>query len=404
MRFHYKALDEKGKIVEDTIEGESKADALTKISMKGYKPLSLKELSFTQKKTFLNSIFDQRITLEDKVFLTKYLSLMLKVGTDLFKAINILIDDFEKPAVKNLLIEIRENLEKGRPFHETFAKYEKSFSPVFINLVRAGEVSGNLEEVFEELSITLEKQNDLRQKIKSALTYPIILFVASIIILILLVSFSLPKIANVFLSGGLEPPTFSKVIFTVGLFIGDHLAVLLSILIIIVIGGFIFFAKTLLGKKILYDIGLKTPVIKNVIKQVSLQRFASTLSSLLSSGLSIVESLEVTSGSVGMPELKVALVRIAREGISKGLTVGEAFKKEEVFPPIVSNLVAISEKSGHLEEILQTLSEFYAKEIEAAVKSLVSFIEPVMLLLIGIVIGTIALAVIVPVYQLTSTF
>lgn len=402
MEFHYKALDKKKKLVEGELIAPNMTAALSRIAELGMQPLSLKPVGGL--KLRLNLFGGGKISLEDKVFITKYLALMLKVGTDLFRAINILIEDFEKPEVKRLLIEIRENLEKGKPFYETFAKHPNSFSGVFVNLVKAGEMSGNLEKVFEDLSESLAKEKDLQQKIKSALTYPVILFVTSILILILLVSFSLPKIANVFLSGGLKPPTFSRIIFNVGLFIGDHLAILLTSLVIVVVSGLFFFMRTLIGKKIVYDTALHLPVISKVIKQIAIQRFAATFSSLLSSGLPIIEALNVTADSIGMPELKEALVRIGRDGLAKGLTVGEAFKQEPVFPKIVSNLIAISEKSGHLEEILLTLSNFYAGEIENGVKSLVSFIEPIMLMLIGVVIGTIALAVIVPVYQLTSTF
>ena len=402
MKFHYKAIDQKGRAVESDIEAVGMPEALALIAAKNLKPLSLRPAK--KKASGLKKLFAKKINLEDKVFITKYLSLMLKVGTDLFRAINILIEDFDKEVVKNLLIEIRTNLERGQPFYTTFAKYPKSFSPVFVNLVKAGEVSGNLERVFSELSTTLEKERDLTSKIKSALTYPVILFVASILMLVLLVSYSLPKIANVFMSGGLKPPGFSRIVFSVGLFVGDHLAILLTLLVLIVGGGIFFFAKTELGKKTLYDIALHIPVIKRVIREMSLQRFAATFSSLLTSGLPIIESLEVTAESVSVPELKSALHRIAQEGIAKGLTVGEAFKREPAIPIIMANLIAISEKSGHLEEILLTLASFYAGEVEGAVKSLVSFIEPVMLLMIGVVIGTIALAVIIPVYQLTNTF
>jgi len=383
------------------MEAQNESDALAQIARLGLKPLFLKQ----EKKIRLANFFaGKRITLEDKVFVTKYLSLMLKVGTDLFKAIDILIEDFDKPSVKALLMEIRENLEKGRPFYTTFSKYPKVFSPVFVNLIRSGEVSGNLERVFEELSVSLEKERELNQKIKSSLTYPVILFFASVIILVLLVSFSLPKIANVFLSGGIEPPTFSRIVFSVGLFIGGNLGWLLPMFFIISVGTILFFIKTVPGKSMLYTIALRVPVIRQIIKQLSLQRFASTLSSLLSSGIPIVEAIDITASSVGMPELEQALNRISREGIAKGLTVGEAFRKEPVFPKVVANLVAVSEKSGHLEEILKTLAGFYTGEIESSVKSLVAFIEPVMLFMIGIVIGTIALAIIVPVYQLTSSF
>lgn len=402
MKFRYKALDSEGRIVEDSLNAPNTTDALMKISGMNLKPISLQEMKLLS--GHIEKFFKKKITLQDKVFITKYLSLMMKVGTDLLKAINILIDDFQKPAVKDFLMEIRENLEKGKPFYLTFAKHPESFSSVFVNLVRAGEMSGQLETVFDDVSKSLEKDKDLQSKIKSALTYPAILFFASIIILVLLVSFSLPKIADVFMTGGFDPPAFSKVVFAVGLFIGGHLAILLPGFIILMVGLILFFAKTITGKKLLYDIALKTPVIKKVIKNTAIQRFASTFSSLLSSGLPIIEALEVTADAVGMPEMRNAIKRVAQEGIAKGLTVGDAFRKEPTFPRIVSNLVAISEKSGHLDTILETLSDFYTKEIEESIKLLVTFIEPIMLVLIGVVIGTIALAVIVPVYQLTSAF
>ncbi|MFA6353163.1 MAG: type II secretion system F family protein, partial [Candidatus Paceibacterota bacterium] len=400
--FYYKAIRPDNRMVEGETEGQTTNDALAFIASQGLRPIIIKPIKTSG--INLKYLTGQKITLEDKVFLTKYLSLMLKVGTDLFKAIDILVEDFDKPAVKSFLLEVRANLEKGQPFYTTFAKYPKTFSQVFVNLIKAGEVSGNLENVFEQLSVSLEKEKELTGKIKASLTYPVILFFTSILILVLLVSFSLPKIANVFLSGGMKPPTFSRIVFTVGLFVGDNLVWLLLLLAAFFIGGGYFFLKTLPGRKIMFDIALKTPVIRKVIHQIALQRFATTLSSLLSSGLPILDAIEITAESVALPELKNAMMRISREGISKGLTVGEAFKKEPIFPKVVSNLIAVSEKSGHIESILLTLGDFYSNEIEGGVKSLVAFIEPIMLMLIGIVVGTIALAVIVPVYQLTSSF
>ncbi len=402
MKFTYKAIRPDGRVSEGELESPTMNDALSQVAAMGLRPILLKPI----KKNLLaaNLLKGQNITLEDKVFVMKYLSLMLKVGTDLFKAIDILIEDFDKPAVRSLLLEMRTNLEKGQPFYMTFANHPKLFDPVFVNLIKSGEVSGNLEKVFEQLSDSLEKDRELRSKIKSSLTYPVILFFAAILVLILLVSFSLPKIANVFLQGSIQPPTFSRIVFAVGLFVGNNLVIVLGTIFSLLIGGYIFFMRSNVGKRVAYDMALRVPVIKTVIKQISLQRFAATFSSLLNSGIPIVTALEVTADSIGMPELQDALRRIGREGISKGLTVGEAFKKEPVFPKTISNLIAVSEKSGHLESILATLADFYSSEIESAVKSLVSFIEPVMLLMIGLVVGTIALATIIPVYQLTTSF
>lgn len=401
MKFTYKAIKGNRSVVEGEIDAEGMNEAISQVAALGLKPILIKPV---KKSFFKSGFFAKGVDLEDKVFITRYLSLMLKVGIDMFKAINILIDDFDKPAVKELLTEIRTNLEKGQPFYTTFAKYPRSFSSVFVNLVKAGEVSGNLETTFEQLAISLEKDRELNKKIKSSLTYPTILFITSILVLILLVSFSLPKIANVFMSGGIQPPTFSRIVFAVGLFVGNNLYWLLALLVIIFVGGFFFFFKTSAGKDFAFALSQKVPIIKKVIKEISLQRFCSTFASLLSSGLPIMETLEITAESSAIPELRNSLLRISREGIAKGLTVGEAFRKETFFPKVVSNLVSVSERSGHIEDILKTLADFYAGEVESAVKSLVSFIEPVMLALIGVVIGGIALAIIVPVYQLTTSF
>jgi len=402
VQFYYKAFKEDGSIVEGHVDARTMSEALATIAGMRAKPLVVKPVGGIQRKM---GVFTRgRITLEDKVFLTRYLALMLKVGTDLYKAIDILIEDFDKPAVRELLLEIRGNLEKGQPFYTTFARYPKAFPPSFVNLVKAGELSGKLESVFADLSVSLEKDRDLQHKIKGALTYPVILFLASLVIMVLLVSFSIPRIAKVFMGNGLNPPLFSRVVFSVGLFMGDNIIPLVLGFIIVVTSGYVFFARTLTGSKLLYTLALRIPVIGKVIRQISIQRFAATFSSLLFSGLPIIDALNVTAESISVPDIRAAIIRVGSEGLAKGSTVGEAFKREPAFPKIVSNLIAVSEKSGHIENILQTLAEFYTGEIEASLKTLVTFIEPILLLFIGVMIGTIALAVIIPVYQLTANF
>jgi len=404
MRFHYIASQPNGKVVEGDFEASGSAEVLEYLANQGLRPISIKVVKGVEEVGRGLFIFRKGITVTDKVFLTKYLSLMLKVGTDLLQAIDILIADLENPTIKALLIEIRGNLEKGRPFYSTFLKYPKYFSPVFVNLIKAGETSGNLEKVFEDLSISLERDQDLQRKIKSSLTYPIILLIASFAILIILVSFAIPKIATVFDTANIKPPLFSRIVISAGLFISHYIWPIL--IFFAIIGFFIWylFIKSPSGKRILYQFALKLPIIKNVLKQLALQRFASTLSSLLKAGLPILDALEITSQTVGYGEMRDSLLRISREGIARGLTVGEAFRREAVFPRTVVNLMAISEKAGHIEDILSTLATFYGGEVETAVKTLVSFLEPALLVGMGIIVGTIAISVIVPIYQLVGQF
>jgi type II secretory pathway component PulF len=398
-KFRYVAAQADGRIVESEISANTSSEVLVYLGKNNLKPVSIRPIESKQ-----IVLFRAKVDIGDQIFLSKYMSLMLKIGTGLIEAINILIADFNKPALKDILLEIRSSLEQGNPFYSTFAKYPKVFSQVYTNLIRAGETSGNLEKVFANLTDMLTKQKDLRDQIKGALIYPTMLFFGSIAILFFLVIFALPKIANIFLQGGFEPPLFSRIVFSVGLFINSYKILFLG-LIFLGGGSFVFLAKTSLGfKKFLFSVIGSVPKIRDVVRKIALQRFASVLASLIRAGMPITEGLEVTAKAVGNIELQSALERISREGLAKGLTIGEAFKREPFFPQTVTNLIAVSERAGHLEEVLETLADFYSKEIDGSIKSLVSFLEPVLLLFIGAIIGVIALAIIVPIYQLTTQF
>jgi len=403
MRFHYLASQPDGKVIEGDFEANGTAEVLKYLAGQGLQPISVK-VSKNIEAAGRHFVFSGNITTTDKVFLTKYLSLMLKVGTDLLKAIDILIEDLDKPAVKAFLKEMRVNLEKGQPFYSTFAKYPKYFSSVFVNLIKAGEASGNLEAILANMTVSLEKEQEINRKIKSAMTYPIILLIGSFSVLVVMVTFAVPRLATVFASFPTQPPLFSRIVIATGLFLSHYIWFFLVGLVALV--GFFWysFAKTVSGKKILYQFATRIPVLKNVLKQIALQRFAATLSSLMKAGLPILDAIEITAQTVGSQPMKESLVRIAREGVAKGLTIGEAFRREKIFPGVVVNLMAVSEKAGHIEEVLSTLSDFYGSETENAIKILVSLLEPAMLVFIGSIIGLIAVSIIVPVYQMISQF
>lgn len=391
--------------MEGNLEAESPAAVLDWMADKGLKPVSIKAVGRSGLREGWVERFlpgRQAISIEDKVFLTKYLALMLRVGADLFRAIDILIADLEKPAMKNFLMEIKDNLGKGQPFYVTFTKYPKYFSRVFVSLIKAGETSGTLQEVFEILNVNLEKEKELRGKIKGALTYPLVLVGMSFVVMYLMLTLILPKIAKTFMSGGTEIPTFSKIVFGVGLFLGKYALFIAPAIVLGTFGTWFFFAKTLAGQRALERILHRTPVIRGILFKLALQRFTSTMASLLRSGTPILEAIETTADAVGSSEVKAALLRISQEGISKGLTVGEAFRKEPIFPRVVVNLIAISEKSGHMEEVLDTLANFYSSESDSSLKTLVSLLEPILLVFIGMIVAVIALSIIIPVLQLTA--
>lgn len=401
MLYRYTAADKNGKISEGEMEADNLNQVLHFIAQKEMRPVSVRPVK-TSGGGILGAF--RGINLADKLFLTKYLSLMLKVGTDLLSAINILISDFEKPSMKNFLLEVRENLSKGRPFYEAFAKYPRVFSLVFVNLVKASEVSGNLQQTFEELSTSMQREAELRSKVRSALIYPIILSIMAILIIGFMVTFALPKIANAFMQAGIKPPTFSRIVFGIGLFVGDNIIVLGTAFLLI--GGFsvYFFWRNPVGRVMASRILENMPVVRNIYRDLAIQSFASTFSSLMKAGLPIIQSVNITAEVVSSQKFKVSLRRIAEEGLAKGMTIGDAFRREPVFPNVVTNLIAISEKAGHLEEVLKTLADFYETSVESSIKALVSLLEPLLLLIMGVMVAVIALAIIIPIYQLTAQF
>ncbi len=402
MLYHYTAADATGKMQEGDFEADALEDVLRHLSSLNLQPVSVKPVK--SETGGLSHIFNAGINTSDKVFLTKYLALMLRVGTDLLSAINILLADFDKPAVRNFLLEVRENLSKGKPFYQAFAEHPRVFSATFVNLVKAAETSGNLQKTFEDLSNSLESEAEMRSRIKSALIYPIVLLIAASAIMIFLVTFALPKVAAVFTSSGITPPLFSRIVFGIGLFIGANVWIIFPLLL----GGLgvVIWAvyKTDTGRRVFNDVVTHLPGIKNIYRDLAIQRMASTMSSLMKAGLPIVQTIQVAAETVTLREYKFALLRIANEGLEKGLTIGEAFRKETAFPKSVTNLIAISEKAGHLEDVLGTLADFYGSSVDSSIKALVSLLEPLMLLIMGVIVAFIALSIIVPIYQLTTQF
>ncbi len=400
MLFRYRAVDRDGRIVEGEAEASTLQGVFQQLSAKQLRPVSVDELHMKKGSRGLWG----GIKAGDKIFLTKYLSLMLRVGTDLLSAIDILIADFEKPSVKNLLLEIRDNLVHGRPFHEVFGRYPQTFSPVFVNLVKAAEAAGNLQDTFEKLSNMLAREADLRSRVRAAMIYPIVLVVISFVIFMFIMTFALPRVAAIFEQSSIQPPAFSRFVFAIGLFVGNNAIVITTLVVVLGIFGTYFFWKNPVGRKLADRTFRRTPLLRRVYQELAIQRFASTFSSLLKAGLPIVDALTITADTVGSNEVRDSLIRVSKEGLAKGLTIGQAFSREVAFPRLVTNLVAISEKAGHLEESLDTLAEFYSTNIDATIKTLMSFLEPVLLLIMGLLIGFVALSMIVPIYNLTAAF
>ncbi|MGB9681083.1 MAG: type II secretion system F family protein [Minisyncoccia bacterium] len=407
MLFHYLAQDQKGKIREGHISQPNLKAVLEYLNAQNLKPLAVKPISFEEKekkKGVLGLLQKEKISLVEKVFLIKYLGLMLRIGTDLFSAIDILIEFFESGPVRRFLLEVRTYLEQGKPFSLAFEKHPEIFSPIITNLIKAGEASGNLEITLNQIAIDLERERNMTTKIRSALIYPVILLIASFLMIIFLVTFAIPRLGEMFLSTGQPIPLYTKIVLTTGLFLNKYIYIFLPLFLGIPLGLYLYFSRTKEGKKYFSDITSRLPVLKNLIEKMALFRLTSVLANLIKAGMPIIKAVEITALAVGHPQYESALKRISKEYLSKGLTLGESFRQEKVFPSIIINLVSLSEKAGRTEEVLFSLANFYEEEIDTTLKTLTSLIEPLLLLFLGLVVGGIALSLIIPVYQLVSQF
>jgi type II secretory pathway component PulF len=403
MKYTYIAVDRQGLRTKGELEAASLDLALRQLASQDLQPVTVVPASEGHHIS-MDNLFSGSINTADKIFLTRYLSLMLKVGTDLLSAINILIDDFQKPAVRNFLIEVRRNLAQGQQFYVAFAAHPQVFSAVFVNLVRAAEQSGTLQATFEQLTDQLQRDDEVNRQVRTAMVYPIILLVVAVVIIVFLSLFALPRISKVFSDTAIEPPLFSRIVFSVGGFVGDHVYLLAALAAALGLGFYFGVIRTITGRRLLQRTLARTPVVRNIYRDLAVQRFASTLSSLLRAGLPIIDSLHITADVVGVESFQIAIRRIADEGLARGLSIADSFRRETAFPAVITNLIAISEKAGHLEEVLGTIAEFYTKNIQASIKSLVAFLEPALLLVMGLMVAVVALAIIIPIYQLTTNF
>ncbi|GEM_PF-151132 len=406
MLFKYKAITPEGKVVEGEIERESESEVLRFLKSQELTPISIKEKKPIVEKIFgasLKRLFKKGISLEDQLFLVRYLGLMLKGGVDLLEALTVLEKDFQNPAIKRFLIFSKESLKKGRSFYESFSAFPHDFSPTFVALIKAGEVSGKLDEVCEILAQNIEREIELKRKLKSALTYPIMLIILAIIVLSIVITFSIPKIAMIFEEINREPPLFTKIILSLSFFLRKYGIFLLFLTLALLIFLYLFYQKTLTGKKFFQNLIVHLPIVKKVVEKIDVQKFTQNFSAMVEAGVPILQAIEVSRDTLTTPKMKLALDRIA-EKIKKGVTIGEAFLEEKkAFPLTLVSLISISEKAGRLSFTLRELSDFFAGEIDATVKSLTSLIEPIILIIIGVIVGFIALGVIVPLYQTVTS-
>lgn len=340
----------------------------------------------------------QSVPLKDRMVFARNLSVMIASGLTLSRSISNLGAQTDNKYFKKILTEIYDDVQGGNTLSESLAKFPGVFSELFVNMVYVGEVSGNLDTVLDILAVQLEKEHDLISKVKGALTYPAVVIVAMIGIAILMLTYILPKILGVFKDMDVELPPMTLFVIGISDFFRNHSVIVAAL----AVGGVIFlkfFLKTDAGKRTLSFITLRLPVVSNLVIKVNCARFARIYSSLLKSGVSVIDGLNIVSRTLSNVYYKDALKEGVAE-IQKGTELSKVIGSHpRVFPILVTQMLEVGEETGKTEAVLEKLAEFYEAEVDQITKNLSSIIEPILMLMIGGMVGFFAVAMMQPMYS-----
>ncbi len=398
--FVYTAANNDGKIISGEMETTGKEIALSSLNRQELTIISINQKN--ESGSAMQSLTFSGLSAVDKLMLTKHLSIIIKAGLSIKEGIETLLNDARNKMLKKILTEAKFNLEKGQPLSTTFKAYPQYFSKVFIALLETGEISGTLERSLDYLGLQLDKEYKLKQKVKNAMIYPMILIFASVGVITIMMVLVIPKLTKIFFQNNLKLPWSTKLIMDISDFLTKNIVVLFiasiaSIMIFLSIRNKRSFQFAI--SKIIF----KIPIAGELYKKIILARFTRTLGVLLASGISILKALDISSEVLGYNKYRNEFQKMEEE-VSGGASMGAALRRRnDEFPYLLVNMVTIGEKTGKLDQVLSELATFYEDEVDSGLKSIISLVEPLLILVMGLVVGGIAFSVIIPIYQIVGT-
>lgn len=403
-RYQYIARDMNGQRIEGVIEANSNIAVITRLRNQNLFPVDIqiageKEILLSHKKE--EAIKRRgRVNLKELAIFTRQASAMLAAGVSIVETLDDLSSQTLNRYFAFVLKGIKKEIQEGNNFSSSLLKYPKVFSPLYIALVRSGEESGNLAEVMAEIASNLEDQIVLRSKVRQALSYPTVVFVFFIAVVSFVFLFLLPKFNEIFQSFGAKLPKFTLIVLGISQFLISALPFIILLLVITVI-SLVLFNRTTRGKEKIDKIKLKFPVFGPLMLKVSLARFSSSLATLLAGGVPIISSLEIVSKTSGNRVIENTILKI-RESVLKGSLLGTEMKRYRIFPVLLTRMVTVGEETGKMEEMLQRTAKFFRDEVDATLNILASIIEPVLIVALGVVVGTVVIAIYLPIFNLAG--
>ncbi len=400
--FEYKVRDRGGKVITGTTEALSQRDVATALRQKGYFVTEIKT-----PKTGLQS--DLKLpkwldigsvpNVRDITIFSRQFATVINAGLPVVQSLAILQRQAPKQGLKDALKQVREDIETGQQLSGALAKHPRLFNKLYVYLVRAGEVSGNLDGILDRIAAYMEKQAALRGKIKTALTYPTVVLVIALAVTWFLLTGIVPQFAQILDQLGGEMPVITKALIAVSDFLRYQWYILFGLVIAIVV-GLVLFYRTKNGRRVLDGFILRMPIVGTLVQKTAIASFSNTFGLLLRSGVNIIESIDITKGTAGNAIVEDILDE-TKDNVQRGEQISTTLiKYPGVFPPMVSSMISIGEETGAVDHMLQKVADFYEREVDEAVESLTAALEPMLIVFLGVIVGFIVAGMFLPMFSI----
>lgn len=396
--FKYKAINSEGQRVEGSQSADSESQVREMLLSNQYYPLSIEKENSKNKISFS---FNRKVKLKDIAIFCRQFYVMLDSGLSIGKALNILIEQGEKPKIREALIGVNGDLKRGETLASSMRKRKDVFPNLLTSMIDAGERSGNLDIILKRMAEYYEKETKIRGKIKSAMIYPIVLGVIAIIAITFILTFVMPTFVQMFEENNVDLPMSTKMVLETSKVLGKYGIIIFLILVtaIILLGKYL---KSEEGQYKLSIINLKIPVIKKLTQKIIVSRFTRTMGIVSSSGMSLVTSLEIVASVVGNKIAEKELLKV-KEKVLKGEGLGDSIMKIKIFPPMLASMVKVGEEAGSLDSILDKTADFYDDELEREIQTATALIEPIMIVIMGIIIGFLLISILTPMFTMYNS-
>ena len=402
MKFKYRARTGTGDLQVGFVSANSRSDAASILTSHGLYVLILDEV---KENVWYSKIvnFTSRVKKKDLMIFTRQFATLLSARIRLDDALQTLKKQTQNPTLYTIISEMATDIDAGLSLSQSLEKYERVFSSFYVSMVRSAEVTGRVDEAVGFLADYIEKQSALINKVRNALIYPAVMIVLFFVVAGIMVVVVFPQIGPVFEEAGVDLPLFTKLMLAGGEFVANWWWIIMSVFGVFVFVGVDYF-RTAEGRVLMDEVLFRVPLVNKLLKELYIARFAESLSVLIKGGIPITKAVEITGHNVGNAAYQDALHEVA-DDLQRGTSLSQGLEKHwKLFPPMVGQMVAIGESTGHLDTLLSKVSDFYAREVDGLIGSLVELIQPILMIVIGVLVGGLFASILIPIYNLAQTF